>query len=85
MLDTKLLRQDPAAVAARLAVKGFRLDVDEFSALEAERKRLQSETERLQNERNVKSKGIGQAKARGEDIQPLLDEVKDLGDELDAA
>jgi len=85
MLDTKLLRQDPAAVAARLAVKGFRLDVDEFSALEAERKRLQSETERLQNERNVKSKGIGQAKSRGEDIQPLLDAVKDLGDELDAA
>jgi len=83
MLDTKLLRQDPAAVAARLAVKGYRLDVDEFSALEAERKRLQSETERLQNERNVKSRGIGQAKSRGEDIQPLLDAVKDLGDELD--
>jgi seryl-tRNA synthetase len=85
MLDTKLLRQDPAAVAAQLAVKGYHLDVEAFSALEAERKRLQSETERLQNERNVKSKGIGQAKSRGEDIQPLLDEVKHLGDELDAA
>lgn len=85
MLDMKLLRQDPAAVAARLAVKGYRLDVEAFNALETERKRLQSETERLQNERNVKSKGIGQAKARGEDIQPLLDAVKDLGDRLDAA
>ena len=85
MLDMKMLRQDPAAVATRLAVKGYRLDVDAFNALESERKRLQSETERLQNERNVQSKGIGQAKARGEDIQPLLDAVKDLGERLDAA
>jgi seryl-tRNA synthetase len=85
MLDIKTLRQDPRQVAERLALKGFRLDVDQFLTLEAERKRLQGETERLQNERNVKSKGIGQAKARGEDIQPLLDAVQDLGDKLDAA
>ncbi|MEQ8860145.1 MAG: serine--tRNA ligase [Pseudomonadales bacterium] len=85
MLDMKLLRQDPQAAAERLALKGFRLDVDAFAALEAERKRLQSETERLQNERNVKSRGIGQAKARGEDIRPLLDAVADLGNRLDEA
>jgi len=85
MLDMKILRQDPEQVAEQLAVKGYRLDVAAFNELEAERKRLQAETEALQNERNVTSKGIGQAKARGEDIQPLLNAVQDLGDRLDAA
>lgn len=85
MLDMKILRQDPQRLAEQLAVKGYHLDVAAFEELEADRKRLQAETEALQNERNVKSKGIGQAKARGEDIQPLLDAVQDLGDRLDTA
>ena len=37
----------------------------------SERRRLQEQTEQLQNERNVKSKGIGQAKAQGQDIAPF--------------
>ncbi len=85
MLDIRLLRQDPELVARRLEVKGFHLDVAEFRSLEERRRELQSRTESLQNERNVKSRSIGAAKSRGEDIQPLLDAVKDLGDELDAA
>jgi seryl-tRNA synthetase len=84
MLDIKALRLDPYHIARQLEVKGFRLDVAAFAALEEERRQLQGETERLQNERNVRSKSIGQAKARGEDIQPLLDEVSSLGSRLDA-
>jgi seryl-tRNA synthetase len=85
MLDIKLLRADPDAVAARLNVKGFELDVALFEQLEGERRRLQEQTEQLQNERNVKSKGIGRAKAQGEDITPLLAEVSGLGERLEAA
>ncbi|MED5340808.1 MAG: serine--tRNA ligase [Pseudomonadota bacterium] len=85
MLDIKVLRADPQEVATRLKVKGFSLDTDAFEQLEGERRRLQSETEQLQNERNVKSKGIGQAKAKGEDIKPLLAEVSGLGERLEAA
>ena len=85
MLDTKLLRADPQAVAGRLKVKGFELDVALFEQLEGERRRLQEQTEQLQNERNVKSKGIGQAKAEGQDIAPLLAEVSGLGERLEAA
>ena len=83
MLDIKALRHDPQLVAQQLELKGFRLDVAAFVALEEERRRLQEETERLQNERNVKSRSIGQAKARGEDIAPLLGAVSDLGSRLD--
>ena len=85
MLDLKALRQDPQAVAARLKIKGFDFDTARFEALEVDRKALQTETEQLQNERNTKSKAIGKAKAAGEDIAPLVAEVGDLGERLEAA
>ncbi|MCW8857978.1 MAG: serine--tRNA ligase [Kangiella sp.] len=85
MLDPKLLRTDIDAVAKNLAKRGFELDVEQYNTLEEERKAIQVETQELQNERNSSSKSIGQAKARGEDIQPLLDQVADLGTKLDAA
>jgi len=82
MLDPKRLRSEPEAVAARLARRGFVLDVERLRALEARRKALQIETQALQKERNARSKAIGRAKAQGEDIQPLLDAVAQLGDRL---
>lgn len=85
MLDPKLLRTELDQVAERLATRGFELDKAAFAALEEKRKDLQVKTEQLQAERNSRSKNIGKAKAAGEDIQPLLDEVADLGGQLDAA
>lgn len=85
MLDPNLLRTEPDAVAEKLARRGFKLDVDKLRALEERRKVLQVNTENLQAERNSRSKSIGQAKARGEDIEPLRMEVNKLGEELDAA
>ena len=63
MLDIKALRADPEQIAQALAIKGYVLDTKQFIEIEEKRKRLQSETKTLQNERNVKSKSIGQAKA----------------------
>ncbi|HEX6928364.1 MAG TPA: serine--tRNA ligase [Gammaproteobacteria bacterium] len=85
MLDPKLLRSDLDAVVANLEKRGFAFPRAEYERLEAERKDLQVRTEQLQNDRNTRSKAIGQAKAKGEDIQPLLAEVGKLGDELKAA
>ncbi|MEZ5452994.1 MAG: serine--tRNA ligase [Thiothrix sp.] len=82
MLDPKRLRTELGEVASQLARRGFKLDIDGIRALEERRKAVQVETQNLQNERNSRSKKIGQAKAKGEDIQPLLAEVADLGDSL---
>lgn len=84
MLDPKRLRTELDEVAAQLARRGFVLDVASIRALEERRKALQIDTQQLQNERNSRSKRIGQAKAKGEDIQPLLAEVATLGDSLKA-
>ncbi|MDG1123070.1 MAG: serine--tRNA ligase, partial [Glaciecola sp.] len=85
MLDPKFLRDELAQTAQRLATRGYTLDVDAIAAFEAQRKVLQASTQDLQNERNVRSKSIGKAKASGQDIAPLLAEVGELGDKLDAA
>ncbi|KAF7771234.1 seryl-tRNA synthetase [Pseudoalteromonas citrea] len=85
MLDSKYLRQDITEAAARLAKRGYDLDVVTINALEEQRKALQTKTQELQSERNSSSKAIGQAKAKGEDVQPLLDAVANLGDQLSAA
>ena len=85
MLDPALLRNQTAALAERLAARGYTLDVAAIESLEAERKAIQVRTQELQNLRNTRSKAIGQAKARGEDVAPLLAEVAGFGDELKAS
>ncbi len=85
MLDPKLIRSDIQSVASALKKRGFQLDVATLEKLEKQRKEYQIKTERLQNERNIRSKEIGKAKAAGEDMQPLLDEIADLGDDLEQA
>ncbi len=85
MLDAKLVRTQPQEVAERLAARGFTLDVQRIESLESTRKSVQTRTEELQAERNSRSKAIGQAKARGEDIAPLLADVDRMGGELETA
>lgn len=85
MLDPRLVRREPELVAAKLAKRGFHLDLDKLAALEAKRREVQLATEALQAERNSRSKSIGQAKAAGEDVAPLLAAVGELGEKLTEA
>jgi seryl-tRNA synthetase len=71
-------------VASALQARGYALDVEAYKSLEERRKDLQQQLQDLQNRRNQSAKSIGQAKAQGEDIQPLLDQVGALGQELAA-
>ncbi len=85
MLDPALLRSRLAETAARLKeTRNFDLDVSAVEALESSRKQLAMETQELQNLRNTRSKSIGQAKAKGEDVAALMAEVAGLGDKLKA-
>jgi seryl-tRNA synthetase len=82
MLDPMLLRAHLADTAKRLATRGFVLDTAAVEHLEGERKQLSMETQELQNLRNTRSKSIGQAKGKGEDVTELMAEVAGLGDKL---
>ncbi len=86
MLDPSLLRGQLADTAVRLAAsRGFDLDVAALESLEAERKAIQGRTQELQNLRNTRSKAIGQAKGKGEDVSALMAEVAGVADELKAS
>jgi seryl-tRNA synthetase len=82
MLDIRQLRADPQGIAANLARRGYALDLARFTALESQRKEAQVTVDALRNERNTRSKAIGQAKAKGADVAPLLAEVESLGERL---
>jgi len=85
MLDPLILRNNLKVTVEALKARGYSLDANAYEALEARRKALQIEVEELQGKRNSSAKSIGQAKAKGEDIQPLLDAVAELGDQLKTA
>nr|WP_297349259.1 serine--tRNA ligase [uncultured Glaciecola sp.] len=85
MLDPRLLRNNLDEVAAKLQSRGYSLDVAAITELEEKRKVLQVATQDLQNERTVRSKAIGKAKASGDDIEPLLAAVSGLGEKLEEA
>jgi len=85
MLDPRLFRTELDFVTSQLQKRSFAFNPDAYSELENRRKEVQVKTQELQNERNSRSKAIGQAKAKGEDAQALLDQVQHLGDELKAA
>jgi len=85
MLDPRLFRTDLDFVKEQLDRRSFNFNHESYAGLEARRKDVQVKTQELQNERNSRSKAIGHAKAKGEDVQPLLDQVQHLGDELKAA
>jgi seryl-tRNA synthetase len=82
MLDPQLLRNDLERVARGLARRGYHLDMEQFAAIESRRKEVQTRVEELRNLRNTRSKAIGQAKAAGEDIEPLKAEVGTIGEQL---
>jgi seryl-tRNA synthetase len=85
MLDPKYLRSDIIDAATRLATRGYVLDVAAVNALEEKRKDLQSRTQELQAERNARSKSIGEAARRGEDVAPLKAIVTQINDELETS
>src|SRR3954471_7466939 len=84
MLDPALLRAQLDATAERLAARGFQLDKVAIEAIESERKAVQTETQELQNLRNTRSKAIGVAKGKGEDVSALMAEVAGIADKLKA-
>ena len=85
MIDPKLLRTDPDAVARNLARRGYTLDVAALKALEEKRKPWQVEVDRLRAERNANAKAVGMAKGRGADVSALIARGESLTASLGAA
>lgn len=86
MLDLRLLREQPEAVAARLATRGVAVEplIREILALDGERRALLRDVEALRAERNRASEAIGQARRRGEDATAEQARVREVADRIKA-
>jgi len=84
MLDPKKLRTEPETVATALLKRGFVLDTTQLQELEEQRKLLQASTQEMQAERNQRAKSVANAKAQGQDIEPLLREMSNLKTDLES-
>jgi seryl-tRNA synthetase len=85
MLDPRLFRTDLENTAAKLARRGYRLDMQALATIEEKRKRVQVIAQQFQQDRNAKSKAIGIAKSKGGDTTRLMQEVTDTGAALKQA
>lgn len=82
MLDNRLLRTDPEAVAQNLGRRGFRLDTVRLRAIEERRKSAQVAADEIRALRNAHAKKVGMAKGKGEDISALVAEGEAMGQRL---
>jgi len=89
MLDLKLVRKDPQAVANALEKKHYSFPVSRFITLDAERKEADIRSQELLAERKKASKQIGALIASGKSVDDAKAEVNEvlnrLSDELDQA
>ena len=84
MLDMKFVRENPEKVIEAVHNRNGELNLDEFLALDKERRELTQQVEVLKNERNTASKAIGQLKKAGENAEEKMAEVRAIGDKIAA-
>ena len=80
MYDLSFFRNNLDAIAARLADRGFTLDVDAFRKLDIERRAALTESEQLKAQRNAESQEIGKLKKAGQDTAERQQKVREMGE-----
>lgn len=82
MIDIKNLRDDINAVSKSLQRRGYNLDIEKFTSLDANRKKLQVNVENLQSTRKKLSQTFGKLKASDSDTSSLKKEIDSVNDDL---
>jgi len=84
MHDLSHFRSNLDAIAARLADRGFSLDVAGFRALDTQRRAAVTESEQLQAKANAQSQEIGKLKKAGGDTSEKQAEVRAINERIAA-
>ena len=81
MLDINYIKENPAEVIERLAIKGkdAKEDIEKILELDAKRRALITDTESMKAEQNKLTKMIPQYKKEGKDLAPIFAQSKELG------
>ena len=82
MLDLKFVRENPDVVAAALKKRRSGISLDSFLSLDEERRSLLINVEERKARRNAESKEVGRLKQAGEDATAIMEEMRELGNEI---
>lgn len=85
MLDPKFLRGNLEELKAKLATRGYDLDVAFWQEVENQRKSIQVKTEALQAKKNEGAKKVGELKRNGEDASELMNQMQAVSEAMKAA
>lgn len=82
MLDLKFVRENPEVVEEAIKKRGGNISLDDFLALEKQRRQLLQEVEQLKSRRNKVSETIAQKKKAGEDAQDLIEQMRSVSQQI---
>ena len=82
MHDLSFFRTNLDSIAQRLATRGYQLDVEQFRALDTDRRAALTEAEKLKAQRNELSAQIPKLKAEGKDIASVQQESRAIGERI---
>ncbi len=83
MLDMKFIRENMELVAESMKNRGLKSTaLDDFEELDEKRRDILYNVEQLRHRRNVASDKIGELKRAGEDVTPMINEMKDVSDRI---
>src|ERR1035438_3581384 len=84
MHDLSFFRANLDAIAQRLATRGFQLNVEEFRALDSERRAAITESEQLKAQKNAESTEIAKLRKQGLDAQDRQQKVRSVSERISA-
>jgi seryl-tRNA synthetase len=84
MHDLSYFRTNLDSIAQRLATRGYQLDVEQFRALDTERRAALTEAEQLKAQVNAKSAEVAKLRKQGQDTNDIQQEVRAIGERVSA-
>jgi len=83
MLELRFLRENLELVKNKLLYRGITdTRLEEFAAIDQQRREMLSEVEALRNRRKTLSQEIGALKKEGKDAEARMEEVRQMGDRI---
>jgi len=83
MLDLRFILEKREEVEARLAMRGIKIDLSHLILLAEKKKALQKEVDELRSRQNQASKQIGRLKQQGQEVTPLIEEMRRTSEEIE--
>lgn len=82
MIDLKILRENPEEISQMLKQRNLNIPLDRLLSLDTERRSILTRNQKLKTRKNKASQKIANSRKNGDDISPVLEEMKRVSQEI---